>query len=110
MYQVVAEAMRDRCKRAHTAWRDHHSQRHERATGDRRALRAGAVTLRREALYVLQRVWGFMRERACRPLAHDQMCFHSRPVQHLQQSHTEDRSGRASDADNETRWLCLVHR
>ena len=50
-----------------------------------------------------------MRQRACRPLANDQMRFHSRPVQHLQQSHTEDRSGCASDADDEACGLRLFH-
>src|SRR6185369_1498184 len=54
MNQVVAEAVRDRCERPHTARRDHHSQRHERATRDRSSLRADAVVLCGQALYVLE--------------------------------------------------------
>jgi hypothetical protein len=50
-----------------------------------------------------------MRERARRPLTHDKMCFNTRTVQHLQQPNTEDRSGGASDTDDETRGLCLFH-
>jgi hypothetical protein len=30
-------------------------------------------------------------------------------VQHLQQAHTKDRSGGASDADDEARGFCLLH-
>lgn len=52
---------------------------------------------------------GFMSERARRPLAYDEMCLHSRPVQHLQQSHTKDRSGRASDADDEASGFFRLH-
>lgn len=54
MDQVVAEAVRDRRESAHAARRDHHSEGYERATGDRGALRADAVVLRGEALYVLE--------------------------------------------------------
>ena len=46
-----------------------------------------------------------MCERARRPLAHDEMRFDSRAVHHLQQTHTEDRSGGAGDADYESRSL-----
>lgn len=50
-----------------------------------------------------------MRERARRPLAYDKMCLHSRPMQHLQQPHTKDRSGRASDADDEACGFFRLH-
>lgn len=50
-----------------------------------------------------------MRERARRPLAHDEMCFDTRAVQHLQYAHTEDRSGRTGDADDKPRGFCLFH-
>src|ERR1043166_4470617 len=89
MNQVVAEAVRDGSESAHAARRDHHSECYERAARDRRTLRPDAVALCREALYVLECVRGFMCERACRPLAHDEMRLHPRPVQHLQQAHTK---------------------
>src|SRR4051812_22817609 len=54
MNQVVAQPMSNRCERAHTAWRDHHSERYERAAGDRSSLCADAVALRSQALYVLE--------------------------------------------------------
>ena len=50
-----------------------------------------------------------MCERARRPLAYDKMCLDTRPMQHLQQAHTKDRSGRASDADDEASGLSLFH-
>ena len=105
--QIVAQTVCDGGERAHAARRDHHSQRHKRATGDRCALRADAVTLRREALYVFQRIWGFVCERACRPLAYDQMCFHSRSHATSAAVAHEDRSGRACDADDKA-WASSV--
>src|SRR6185295_7440071 len=109
MNQVVAEAVRDRGQRAHAARRDHHSQCYKRAARDRRSLRTNTVALRREALYILERVWGFMCERARRPLTHDEMRLDTRPMQHLQKSHTKDRSSRPGDPYNEPRGLCLFH-
>src|SRR5215211_8744312 len=95
MNQVVAESVCDGGDRAHAARRDHHAQRYERAARDRGALIAAVVTMRGQVLYVFECKLGFMRERARRPLAHDQMCFDARTVQHLQEPHTEDRSGGA---------------
>ncbi len=50
-----------------------------------------------------------MRERARRPLAHDEMCLHPRSMQHLQQSHAKDRPRGARDADYESRRFRLFH-
>ena len=50
-----------------------------------------------------------MRERACRPLAHDQMRLDSRPMQHLKEPHTEDRSRGARDTDDEASGFRLFH-
>ena len=50
-----------------------------------------------------------MRERARRPLADDEMCFDTRPVQHLQYANAEDGAGSASNTDDEPRRLCLFH-
>lgn len=50
-----------------------------------------------------------MRERARRPLAHHQMRLHSRPMQHLQQAHTKDRSRGPRDADDEASGFCQLH-
>ena len=50
-----------------------------------------------------------MRERARRPLTDDEMRLHSRPMQHLQKTHTKDRSGRSSDADDEASGFYLFH-
>src|SRR5215213_938511 len=109
MNQVVAESVCDGSECAHAAWRDHHSQGHKRATRDRSSLRPDAVILRGEALYVLQRVWSFMRECARRPLTHDEMRLYTRAVHHLQYAHPEDRSSRAGDTDDEPRGFCLFH-
>src|SRR5205085_7124203 len=78
MNQVVAEAVSDGCESAHAARRDDHAQRDKRTARDRGALRADAVTLCCQALYVLEGVLGFMCEGACRPLAHNQMRLDAR--------------------------------
>src|SRR6185503_14398587 len=52
---------------------------------------------------------GFMCERARCPLAYDKMCLHSRPMQHLQQAHTKNSPGRASDTDDEASGFFRLH-
>ena len=72
---------------------------HPDAGESRDSLRTNAIALSREALDVFQRVLGFMRKRTRRPFAYDEMCLNTRSVEHLQQAHTKDRSGRARDTD-----------
>ena len=50
-----------------------------------------------------------MRERARRPLAHDEMRLNTRSVQHLQDAHAEDRPSRASNTDNEPLRFHSLH-
>jgi hypothetical protein len=81
--QVIAEAVRNRGERAHAAGRDDHAEGYERAARDCRALVADRVVVRGQVLQVFERVLGFMRECARRPLADDEMSLDGGTVQHL---------------------------
>src|SRR5688572_16877291 len=50
-----------------------------------------------------------MREGPGRPLTHNQMRLHPRPMQHLQDAHAEDSSRRAGYTDNEPLRFRMLH-
>lgn len=100
--EVVALAVGDRGQRTHAARRNYHPAGHERAARDGCALIVGRIVDGGHRLHLVERIGGLVREGARAPFTDYGMCLDAGAVQSLQKADSEDRSGGAGDADDQS--------